>query len=302
VRVTRLILPGWASAPLRRHGLRCAPAAALLAGIAGAWLIPPAVTASATTAPQVSWLISSNAINLLKQAGASSALLTEAFGNKNAYVVGKPSAGSLGIPTATYDSYADIQRAFADGALPGPYQAVLLDMEHWQFTPPAEQKSPEKYERLAAALVHQHTVNGHMMLFIAAPATDIVAARCQCSGSSARYYYLHWDIAGGAARDADVVDIQAQNDETQLSSYASFVSQAAADAKQANPHVVVLSGLSTDNGPAEIWGGQLFQAYQAVRAQVAGYWLNIPAKSAQCPACGGPFPRPALSLLRKIYG
>jgi hypothetical protein len=259
----------------------------------------PAALAAST--PEPTWLINAHAVDLLRGAGASSALLTKAFGGTRAYVSGKP--GSLGIPTATYDSYTAIKNAFADGALPGKYQAVLLDMEHWQFTPPAEQRSPAKYEQMAASLVHKHKAGGHTMLLIDAPAVDIVKARCACSAaSSARQHYLQWDIPGGAARYADVIDIQAQNDERNLSSYKTFVAAAAKKARAAHPAVIVLAGLSTDNGAQEVLGGQLYQAFRDVRGLVAGFWLNIPGKSAQCPDCGGPYPKPALSLLRKIYG
>lgn len=75
-------------------------------------------------------------------------------------------------------------------------------------------------------------------------------------------------------------------------------------------HAHVLAGLSTSNGSQEVFGAQLFRAYRATRSLtfgtgqnlIAGFWLNIPAKSPQCPGCGGPFPGPALSLLHKIYG
>jgi hypothetical protein len=51
---------------------------------------------------------------------------------------------SRSIPAVTYDSYTAIQQAFADGALPGKSRAVLLDMEHWTFTPRSEQINPAK--------------------------------------------------------------------------------------------------------------------------------------------------------------
>jgi hypothetical protein len=261
---------------------------------------PGGQAALAASAPKPTWVIDAHAVDLLRGAGASGTLLTEAFGGGRAYVPGPP--GSLGIPTATYVSYTAIRAAFADGALPGKYRAVLLDMEHWKFTPHQEQLDPAKYEQLAAALVHTHRVAGHKMLLIDAPAVDIVAARCGCSGASARRYYLRSDIVGGAARYADVIDIQAQNDERSLSSYKQFVAMAAGQARKAHSAVVVLAGLSTDNGTHEVFGSQLYRAFLDVRGLVAGFWLNIPAKSPQCPNCGGPFPGPALFLLQKIYG
>lgn len=254
-----------------------------------------APAALAATAPS-KWIINAHAITLLRGAGAGSALLTKAFGGSHAYVSGTPDG--FGIPTATYDSYTAVQSAFASGALPGKYRAVLLDLEHWSLTPAAEQSNPAKYEQLTAALVHAHN-----MLLITAPAVDIVQAQCTCaSAASQRSHYLSLSIAGGAARYADVIDIQAQNDERSVASYKAFVAAAAAQARAAHAPVVVLAGLSASNGSVRVTGAQLFAAYQAVRALVAGYWLNIPAKSAQCPGCAGPFPGPALTLLHKIYG
>lgn len=63
----------------------------------------------------------------------------------------------------------------------------------------------------------------------------------------------------------------------------------------------MLAGLSTDNGSQEVYGYELIKAYQAVQHATAGYWLNIPGRSPQCPQCRGPYPGPAVTLLRKIY-
>jgi hypothetical protein len=256
--------------------------------------------ALASPTPKHTWVIDAHAVDLLRGIGASGALLNEAFGGTRAYVSGPP--GGLGIPTATYDSYTAIQNAFADGALPGKYRAVLLDMEHWNFTPHVEQVNPAKYEQLAAALVHRHKAGGHAMLLIDAPASDIVQARCSCTGASVWQHYLDWNIAGGAARYADVIDIQAQGLERVLPNYKQFVAAAARQARQAHSAVVVLAGLSTDNGSQEVLASQLYQAYLDVRGIVVGFWLNIPGPGPHCPKCGGPYPRPALSLLKKLYG
>lgn len=260
---------------------------------------PAALASTAPRAAKPTWVIDGHAVDLLRGAGASAKLLNEAFGGTRAYVSGP--AGNLGIPTVTYDSYTAIKQAFADGALPGTYRAVLLDMEHWKFTPRAEQLNPAKYEQLAASLVHKHKVGGHAMLLIDAPASDIVQARCACKGASVWQHYLDWDIAGGAARYADVIDIQAQGEELVLPSYKQFVTTAARQARQAHSAVVVLAGLSTDNGPREVFFSQLYQAYLGASPHVAGFWLNIPGPGSHCPKCGGPYPGPALSLLKKIY-
>jgi hypothetical protein len=106
-------------------------------------------------------------------------------------------------------------------------------------------------------------------------------------------------IAADAARYADVIDIQAQRIEQATSEYASFVASAAAQARKANPHVVVLAGLRSVRS---ITPGELSAAYSSVKSVVNGYWLNIPGPTPQCPTCQPVYPQPALELLKQIYG
>jgi hypothetical protein len=301
-----------------RHGgrrIRWAALIAVLTGVATAWSVTAAWSAtgdatagtshtSTAAAPTITWVIEAHAITLLQQAGASQSLLQKAFGNTHSYEPGVSSGSTpLGVPTASYDSYTAIKQAFASNALPGRFRAVLLDLEHWKFTPVNEQDNPAKYEKLAAKLVHSHKVDGHPMLLITTPAVDLVLAHCSCStGNSMRQHYLSADIAGGAARYADIIDIQAQSVERSVRDFTTFVSKAAKQARAANKKVVVIAGLSTDNGSQEVYAYQLLDAYKAVRKIVAGYWLNIPGPGPFCPKCGGPFPAPAVTFLKDIYG
>jgi len=55
--------------------------------------------------------------------------------------------------------------------------------------------------------------------------------------------------------------------------YAGFVAAAAAQARAANPGVVIYAGLSTQRVSS---AAQLLQDYEATRTVVDGYWLNIP--------------------------
>ncbi len=167
-----------------------------------------------------------------------------------------------------------------------------------------------KFERLASKLVHSILLKAGHMTFITAPAVDLASAICKakkitCSGgASVRQHYLDFGLARQAAEFSDVVDIQAQNDELNRSSFTKFVSQAAGQARKGNPVAKVVVGLSTDNGRNEVSGAHLIAAFEAAEGarSVAGFWLNIPRHSKFCPGCGGPFPGPALKLLEKIYG
>lgn len=277
--------------------LRWAAWVALMVGVAFASLFP---AASAAVAPSISWMINAHDVTLMQHEGASKSLLNQAFANSRSYLPG--GSGTLGVRTATYDSYTAIQKAFASGALPGHFQAVVLDMEHWRFTPVSEQDDPAKFERLAAELVHSHKVDGHPMLLIAAPAVDIVLARCNCSSaSSMRHQYLSSDIVGAAARYANIIDIPAQSVERNIPGFVAFVTRAARQARKANPGVVALAGLSTDYLDQEVYGNQLYRAFTAVRKMVTGFWLDVPEPGTYCPRCAGPYPAAALDFFKDVY-
>lgn len=113
--------------------------------------------------------------------------------------------------------------------------------------------------------------------------------------------YLGLDLAGGAARHASVIDIQAQGLEADASAYASFVRKAALQARRANPSVIVLAGISTNPNGDRVTAAEILASIHATRAFVNGYWLNIPAAGEACPRCGNPQPQIAVQVLRELY-
>lgn len=190
------------------------------------------------------------------------------------------------MPTADYTSYASIKAAFRDGRLPGGYRAVIYDNERWQLTPVIEQAHPQRYERLVAKLLHQHG-----LIYIATPAPDLTWATGN-PGQDSYAAYLQRDIAGTAARNANVIDIQAQVRETSLSNFTSFVTTAVQQARAFNPRIRVLIGLRANPVP---YSGitaiqKLSAAYHAVATLGDGYWLNVNGH-----------PQPAVCLLQEIY-
>jgi hypothetical protein len=223
----------------------------------------------------IMWLVP---LSFLQYQGAGSTLFHRAFANGRTYVYGSPPS-MTGIPTAAYSSYAEIRAAFTTGVLPGRYRAVIYDNEHWPYTPAAEQKNPAHYERLVAILLHRHG-----LVYIATPAPDLMWATGRPKDSYVAY--LQHDMAGMAARYADVVDIQGQVRETELRRFTSFVAAAVRQCRKSNPHVRVIIGLRTNPGEQ-----RLFAAYQAVAGLADGYWLNVNGR-----------PQVAASLLRRIYG
>ncbi len=242
------------------------------------------------------WIIGAYTFDRFKTHGASSNLINTAFNNNRTYVFGNP-ASSIGVPLITFQSYRQMEAAFANHTLPGKYKAVMYDNEHWPMTPITEQQHPDMYEHMAANLVHAHG-----MLFISAPAPDIVRAIGVVIHNNTQDTYLERNLAGGAAKYADVVDIQAQYLEPKLSEFVSFATTAARQARQANPHVKVYIGIATGPDGQTVSAQQLYNAYKGVLPIADGYWLNVSGQNQYCPNCAAPRPDLAVTLLHNIYG
>jgi hypothetical protein len=286
----------------QRRAARLLPVALLLVTFAfgGVLLEHPAHADGAQSDAQIKpgWIIDAHAITLLKGVGASQKLIDEAFNNNRTYVSGSTSAIAAddvpdAVRTVTYESYQAIKAAFADKKLPGDYKALLYDNEHWKFTPLVEQENPAHYEELVAQLARKHG-----MIFIATPAVDLVFATGKLVNNSAYDTYLSRDIAGEAAKYANVLDIQAQGSEANLHLFTSFAGAAIKQARKANPRVILLVGIGTNAVSRQ----QLYSAYLSMVGKADGYWLNIPGKSSYCPNCGAPRPAIGYYLLQKIYG
>ncbi len=175
--------------------------------------------------------------------------------------------------------------------------AVLYDPESWAMTPSAEQLDPLAAVCHAAALVH-----AHRKLLIATPAVDLVR-RVDREAAQRDHRYRAFERTGwiGAmAKCADIVEIQAQGAEANLALFRWFVDAEAQQARTANPHVLVLAGISTNPDGRRVSAQQLIEAVRAVRHAVNGFWLNIPAGGRYCPRCGKPQPQVALRLLQTL--
>jgi hypothetical protein len=261
----------------------------------GLWQGATSASATASPAPP-RWIISQTAVGLLGQAGLTKPLLRTLFGSNRAYLTGTTTAPPVSgaLRTVTFTSYQTMEKQLAGPGLPAGTTAVLYDNEAWSLTPAAEQHDPAKYEELAAKLAHAH----HLLL-ISTPATDLtdVLAPTQSDHFAA---YLRLGLAASAAKYADVIDIQAQGSEANLSRFTSFVKGAAAQARGANPHVIVLAGISTNPSGQHVSSAQFTGTYNAVRSYVNGYWLNIPAQGTACPKCGTPQPKVAVPLLQML--
>ncbi len=195
------------------------------------------------------------------------------------------------VPFRSFTSLAAIEKALNSGAIGSGVRGIMYDNEHWKFTPQAEQADPATSMRRAADVVHAHG-----LLFLTAPAVNLT--RVLAPGPEKRYdAYVRVGLAAAAARYADVYEIQAQGSEKDAAGYAAFVKAAAAQARAANPKVIVLAGISTNPIGQHVTSGDILGAISATRAFVDGYWFNVPKPSEYCPSCNDFRPDIAIDVL-----
>jgi hypothetical protein len=167
-----------------------------------------------------------------------------------------------------FDSYPAISAAFSQGAIPAGVRGILYDDERWPGTPLIEQQHPFSYAGQAAALVHEHG-----LLFISTPAPDLnTSVNPAHHGNYSGYLQ---EKLGRLAQHADIFDVQAQHAAT-VAGYISFAKAAAAQARKANPHAVVLLGITTNGETSQ----DLIAEVDGTRTVADGYWLNVIGGSA----------------------
>jgi hypothetical protein len=200
-------------------------------------------------------------------------------------------AGWVSVPVQSFTSEQTLAQTMSGaGPLPG-VKAVLYDAESWSFTPPAEQRDPATYYGLAAQVAHAHG-----LALIATPAMDLASASRQ-TGETLIHAYLRLRIPAAAASHADLFEVQSQSSATDPTAFAALLSDAAAQAQQANPGVAVLGGLTTNHDGTRFTATQLVTAIHAAPAAVTGYWMNDPAGGSYCPKCTGPYPQTVIDTL-----
>jgi hypothetical protein len=204
----------------------------------------------------------------------------------------QPLSGADATPVVSFSSVAKLRSTLAAGGLPTGTQAVLYDPEVWAYTPAAEQRDPVLAAAQAAGMARSHGLK-----IIVAPAMNLASALDPGSSAPRWRTLLDLHIIGPMARVADTVELQAQSLERDPAAYATFVREAAAQARAANPKVTVLAGLSTNPPGAAVDSQQLTAAIRASRADVDGYWLNIPGSGPRCPGCNAGQPELGAAVL-----
>ena len=171
----------------------------------------------------------------------------------------------------------------------------MYDPEVWAFTPVAEQRAPGQAAATAARLAHAHGLK-----LIVAPALNLTTVQSAASQGPRWQRFLELRLAADMAKDADMIELQAQSLERSAATYAEFVRRAADQARAANPKVTVLAGLSTNPPGPLVSSRQLAAAVQGTRHAVAGYWLNIPGRGPRCPTCNPARPDIGIDLLQQV--
>ena len=257
-------------------------------------LYPLPAALGASTKPY--WLLEKFSISPLLQAGLSQSMLQSYFNNPHTFVIIKstdPSKDPL-LPDANYvmdfHDYQQIAGAIASGSIPSYVKLLLYDDEKWSSTPVPQQQQPFAYEAQAEALAHRHGLG-----LIFTPAANLSVMLSTAYTNATKYLgYTSLGIASQAAPHADVLEIQAQQDEG-TSGFGGFVSSSVHQAQGANPHALILVGLTT-SAPNQIITPQLLvNDYTTTRPLVSGYWLNIPGGQ------GGPRdPQVAVAFLQEL--
>ena len=182
---------------------------------------------------------------------------------------------TAGQEVADFRSYAELKKMLRQQAIPAGIHWLMYDNEQWSLTPAASRPTRCATSSSSASWP---TATGtrsswpRRRTWCPASTRTASAAARRCGSPT-----CPWGSPAASARAADIYEIQAQPYEMSVyrsqHAYASFVAAAAAQARAANPGVVIYAGLSTQRVSG---AAQLLQDYQATRSVVDGYWLNIP--------------------------
>ena len=152
---------------------------------------------------------------------------------------------TAGQEVADFRSYAELKKMIRQQAIPAGIHWVMYDNEQWSLTP--GQTSRPTRCATSSSSASWPTATGYKVIL--APAQDLVPGFDKNSfrrGKAVWPSYLSMGLAAASARAADIYEIQAQPYEMTVyrsqHAYASFVAAAAAQARAANPGVVIYAG------------------------------------------------------------
>lgn len=242
------------------------------------------------------WLIEKFSVQPLLDAGLSQPMLQEYFNNPQTFVIVKSGNAAKDplLPSATYvmdfHDYRQMLDSLESNSVPDYVRFLLYDDERWASTPVSQQQQPFTYEAQALTLAHSHGLG-----LIFTPAANLAPILSPNYSNATKYDgYSGLGIASQGAAHADVLEIQGQQDEGSAG-FDSFVTAAAQQAQAANPHALVMAGLTT-TAPNQVVTPQLLLAdFDATRSDVSGYWLNVPGGES-----GPEDPQVAVTFLQQL--
>jgi hypothetical protein len=251
----------------------------LLAAAAGAAVIASTILGAALTAAPASaasklgWIMGAGNVHRLgaeDPAIASHFIDTPATFGAGASLVRDPiQPGYRTTPVLAYTSYAQFSSDIRNGRIRFHYQWVMYDPEKWGRTPRGEQQDPVKYMTMFGRLAHAHRLK-----VIMAPGLDLGwvqgSAIPRLRHEPIAAWYLRVNLAGAAAADSDIYDVQAESQTAHLAGYDWLFSHAAAQARAANPRVQVYAEVSTVNGGP----GQMAAAARSISPD--GFYVAAP--------------------------
>ena len=214
------------------------------------------------------WVTASGTIRAIDE--IDSDVARRIFGTSAAVALGGWPGATTGRAWATSAGFAE---DVATGAIADDVRVVMYDPEHWDATPAEERLDPrrsiEAFCTLARTRGYTVVVTPHPNL-VSVPGS----AHAPRSGETRESAYLRSGIVEISAAGADAVETQAQTLQRDPAAYRAFVSETARLARDIDPDVQVLSGLSTHPGyPAT--EQMLLDAWASVRDVVDGHYLSL---------------------------
>lgn len=188
--------------------------------------------------------------------------------------------GWTSTPAVNYKSYGAFVHDVQANRIDFRIEVMYYNPEMWADTPLREQRDPYLFMGIFCSLAAQKGWTAQC-----APARNLVAVSgsvCpQETGEPRSEAYLRCELARAAAAQSTAIDIQAQIHQTALDEYVWFVEQAAEQARNENPDVVVRANLTTELQDAPQNPETLLTAHQATAELVSGHWFNVTAATAQ---------------------
>lgn len=175
-------------------------------------------------------------------------------------------------PVELFSSIATFSVAVREARMIPGVRMVAYDLEFFHLTPVAERRNPLAYLRAFALAAR---ASGYQPILI--PGRDLVrqpGAACGLRpGLTISQAYLNCGLPGTAA-NAPIYVIQSAPVETNLPALRQLVQQSAAQARRANPKVIVLATLATAPNGVPVTSSAITMAARAIQPYVQGFELN----------------------------